>query len=66
MSRRTLSLLLVALGAPFAESAAQPVSFDRQVRPILTANCFHCHGPDAESRKGELRLDREGDAKAAL
>ena len=56
MSPRALSLLLIALAAPFAGSAAQPVSFDREVRPILTANCYHCHGPDAESRKAELRL----------
>ena len=66
MSPRALSLLLIALAAPFARSAAQPVSFDREVRPILTANCYHCHGPDAESRKAELRLDNESDAKPAL
>ena len=47
-------------------TAASTVSFDRQVRPILTANCYQCHGPDAESRKGDLRLDREADAKSAL
>ena len=64
MSPRALSLLLIALVAPFAGSAAQPVSFDRHVRPILTANCYQCHGPDAESRKGDLRLDRETDANA--
>ena len=66
MSPRALSLLLIVLVAPFAGSAAQPVSFDRHVRPILTANCYQCHGPDAESRKGDLRLDRETDAKPAL
>jgi hypothetical protein len=33
------------------------IEFNRDVRPILSDNCFSCHGPDASHRKGKLRLD---------
>lgn len=37
----------------------EKVSFNKHIRPILSENCYACHGPDAESRKAELRLDIE-------
>lgn len=37
--------------------AGEQISFDRQIRPLLSNKCFACHGPDESSRKGGLRLD---------
>jgi hypothetical protein len=46
--------------------AANKISFDRDVRPILSNHCWKCHGPDAGERKAGLRLDqREAAIKPA-
>ncbi len=48
----------------FATSAlAEPVDFSKQIRPILSENCFFCHGPDEAKREAGLRLDEESGAK---
>lgn len=57
---------LVVLLAGFSSStqaADDSVSFNRDIRPLLSANCFACHGPDDAARKAKLRLD---DSDAAL
>lgn len=53
--------LFVADRTIFAEEA---IRFGRDILPILSANCFACHGPDDSVRKANLRLDVEADAKA--
>jgi len=55
---------LIAVCAVTASNAST-IDFNRDIRPILSANCFACHGPDANARKAGLRLDK-ADAAYAL
>ncbi|QDS94601.1 Planctomycete cytochrome C [Roseimaritima multifibrata] len=55
----TLFLVLVS-----AVAFADEQQFNRDVRPILSNHCFTCHGPDAATREGGLRLDQRDAATA--
>src|SRR5689334_1766149 len=48
---------LLALAGLVSPAFAGKVDFNREVLPILTNNCFACHGPDAAKREADLRLD---------
>lgn len=45
------------LAAASGQAVADEISFNRDIRPILTNHCFACHGPDAKATAADLRLD---------
>lgn len=49
-----------------ALSDEEQISYNFHIRPILSDKCFACHGPDANKREADLRLDTEAGAFAAL
>jgi hypothetical protein len=65
-----LPLRALLLGLPFCAQPAVPadrtVEFNRDVRPILSDKCLHCHGTDATAKGIPLRLDSEASATADL
>ena len=51
------AILCCPAAARCDEDQVRAVDFDRDIRPILAERCVRCHGPDARTRKADLRLD---------
>lgn len=70
MFRFILHILILSVSCLIVSCTGQPdsfhdlspkdqISYNFHVRPILSDNCFACHGPDANKREAGLRLDIE-------
>jgi mono/diheme cytochrome c family protein len=52
-----VAALATVAGSLQAAAVSGSIDYGRDIRPILSENCFYCHGQDASHRKGKLRLD---------
>jgi hypothetical protein len=69
MRRTNVAVVLVSVCIcllPQTATSSDGVSFSRDVLPVLSDRCFHCHGPDENHREADLRLDVEAAAKEDL
>ena len=65
-ARGCLLLALAVGGFSPAWAEDEPIVFNRDVRPLLSDNCYACHGPDEKQREAGLRLDTRAGALAEL
>src|ERR1700757_3487911 len=65
MAPYRIPIVLLATLSPLL-AAEEKLTFNRDIRPILSDRCFPCHGPDAANRKTRLRFDIESGARIDL
>lgn len=63
LSALGVASVLLGLAAPLM---AEDLSFNSDIRPILSDKCFYCHGPDEATREADLRLDSRSGAEYVL
>ena len=51
-----ISIACLLLTSPLS-AVDEAINFNRDIRPILSDKCFHCHGPNEKDREEDLRLD---------
>lgn len=59
--KHTSAFCILILVATIGQGA-EKLKYNKDIRPILSENCFACHGPDSAARKADLRLDKREDA----
>ena len=60
-----LLLLLIPAMTGIVRAGEKEIDFTRHIRPILSAACYQCHGPDSKERQADLRFDRQQSALAS-
>lgn len=59
-----VAFLSKGISTVFGQTAGDELDYNRDVRPILSDNCFRCHGPDADNQKSDFRLDTRASFRA--